>query len=97
MADTTPSPDPTAPPRATMNISSSTQTAVAGGLGSAGVVVFLWNWYVLPEGAPPPSMDIGTATAIALMMAPLIGVVEWVIKYVAGWLPMPPARNRRSQ
>ncbi len=100
MADTT-TPEPTVTqtidttthvtsgPTQTMNVGPTGQ--LAGGIGFAGVISFGYDWLLhwINQAPPAPEMDMGTATSIALLLVP-------VVHYCVGWLPMPPARNRRT-
>ena len=67
---------------------SGASAGLAGGGGSAGVITFFWNWYAVKEWGAP-QMDVGTAVALALLLAP-------VIHYGCAWLPMPSAREHRN-
>lgn len=81
MADT-PAPAPT--PR--MNVGPS--GSLAGGVGIATVVAYFWNWYAVANWGAP-AMTLETAGAVAIVLTP-------IVHYVTGWLPMPPARQRRG-
>lgn len=63
--------------------------SLAGGVGIASVIAFFWNWYAVSIWGAP-KMELETAGAVALVFTP-------VVHYVVGWLPMPPARNRRVE
>lgn len=100
-APTTPSSTPAnptsaAPPRAPrMVIQASQSTGAVGGTGSAVVIAFFWNSVYGPRHSLP-QMDLGTAGAIAITLAPLFMGLEWIVKWAFSWLPMREVQNRRS-
>lgn len=78
-----------------MVIQASASTGAVGGTGSAVVIAFFWNSVYGPRHSLP-QMDLGTAGAVAITLAPLFMGIEWLIKWAFSWLPMREVQNRRT-